>query len=111
MPLLPMRNRLSNTSCRGSFDTSAAWPSRCSPLATSVTRTTARRAERSAFKVCSTSTFTSGHLFDIDADSPAARQTHFPGRFVGHAEFQHLRFAAVDHVHGLGDDGTFDTAA
>src|SRR5262245_49679567 len=111
MPLLAMRNRFSNTLFNGSFAASADFTSRCLPLVTSVTSITAWRPERSAFNACKTSSFTSNHLFDIDADGPPAGQTYFPGRFVGHAEFEHLRLPAVDHIHGLGDHRTLDATA
>src|SRR5262245_34731586 len=111
MPLLAIRSRFSSTSFNGSFATSTAFTNRCSPLSTSVTRIATRHEARSAFNACKTLSFTSAHLFDIHADSAAARQTYFPRRLIGHAEFQHLWFSAVDHVHRLGHDCAFDTAA
>src|SRR5664280_683881 len=47
MPLFAMRRRFSSTSLSGARATSVAFASRCSPFATSVTTTTARRAARS----------------------------------------------------------------
>src|SRR5262245_17857265 len=111
MPLLAIRSRFSSTSFNGSFATSTAFTNRCSPLATSVTRIAARRADRSAFNACKTLSFTSAHLFNIYADGAATRQTYFPRRLISYAEFQHLWFSAVDHVNRLGHDCAFDTAA
>src|SRR5262245_26434686 len=117
MPLLPVRSRSLSTSFSGSRSTSAALTSRSSPLATSVTTITARRAARSAFSVLRTSSFTtvprllaSLHFLHEYADGSAAREADFPRRLVGDAELQHFWLAALDHVDGLGDDRALDAA-
>src|SRR6185369_14470873 len=111
IPLLPLRMCFSINACSGSPATSAALTSRCSPLATSVTTTAARRAARSAFNACRTSSFTSAYFLHINADGATAGQADLPGRFICDAEFEHLRFAALDHVHRFGHHGALDAAA
>src|SRR6185295_4312010 len=102
MPLLAIRRRLSRTSFKGSLATSPALTKRCSPLATSVTSTAARRAARSAFSACRTSSFTSAYFLHIDTNGAAAGQTNLPGGFICDAEFEHFRLAALDHVQRFG---------
>ena len=98
MPLLPLRICLSISSLSGSLPTSAAFTSRCSPLATSVTMTAARRAARSAFK----------RLENIEAQlsSPSRHSVRETGR-ISHRRripaFSACRFRSVDR---FGDDGT-----
>src|SRR3954469_3841186 len=113
MPLLPVRRPSRSTSFNGSRSTSSALTSRSSPLSTLVTTIAARRAARSALRAERISSFTgpSLYLFDEHADGAAARQPDLPGGLVGDAEFQHLRLAVLDHVHGLGDHGALDAAA
>src|SRR5579859_667742 len=117
MPLLPVRKRSARNSRNGSLATSAALTRRSLPLATSVTTIAARRAARSVFKVLRRSSFIVSSrlclvdLLHIDADGTAAGQPDFPGGLVGNAEFQHFRFAAVDHVECFGHHRAFDAAA
>src|SRR6185295_19958648 len=110
MPLLAIRRRLSRTVFKGSLATSPALTKRCSPLATSVTSTAARRAARSAFSACRTSIFTSAYFLDVDTDGAATGQANFPCGFVGHAKFKHLWRAAFDHVHRFSHHGALDAA-
>src|SRR5262245_13112644 len=103
MPLLPLRMCFSISSRSGSLATSAALTRRCSPVASLVTTTAARRALRSALSDLRMSSFTLLlHLLDVDADGAAAREPDLPGGLVGDAEFQRLRLAALDHVERLG---------
>src|SRR6185295_20069846 len=51
------------------------------------------------------------HLLDEHPDRAAARQADLPRSFVGDAEFQRLRLAALDHVERLSDDRALDAAA
>src|SRR5262245_33742463 len=106
-----MRSRLSRTSFKGSLATSPALISRCSPLATSVTSAVARRAVRSAFRAWRMSSFTSAYLLHIDTDGATAGQANIPGRFIGDAEFEHFRLAALDHIHCFGHHGPLNAAA
>src|SRR5262245_18400722 len=106
-----MRSRLSKISFNGSLVTAPALTSRCSPLATSVTSTTARRAARSAFSACRMSSFTSAYLLHIDTDGATAGQADLPSRFIGDAEFEHFRLAALDHIHCFGHHGPLNTAS
>src|SRR3954451_8315818 len=109
--LLPLRMRFSSVAASGSRAMSAALTRRCSPLATSVTTTTARRAARSTLRVRSRSSFKSAHLFHVDPNGAAAGQPDIPRGLVGDAELQNFRLAAVDHVDRLGDHRAFHAAA
>src|SRR5580704_6518901 len=140
MPLLPVRSRSASTARSGSLGTSAALTRRDLPLAMSVMRIAARRASRSAFRVARMSSFMANHtangewrvanrgknpfairyfairpslfhLLDEHPNGATAGQAHFPGGFVGDAEFQHLWLAALDDVERLGDHRAFDAAA
>src|SRR5262245_46591101 len=110
MPLLPLRMRLSSALASGSRAISAAFTSRCAPVATSVTTTAARRAARSVLSDVRMSSFTLVHLLHVDPDLSAAGEADLPGGLVGDAEFERLRLAALDHVDRLGHDGTLDAA-
>src|SRR5262249_16449082 len=111
IPLLAMRRRLSRTSFKGSLATSPALTNRCSPLAISVTSTAARRAARSAFSACRTSNFPSPHFLPLNPDTPTTGEAHFSGRCRGDTEFEHPRFAVLDHIHRFGHYGALDAAA
>src|SRR6516164_8184317 len=124
VPLLPMRNCLDNSARKGSAAKSLALTSRCSPVAVSVTTIAGRRAARSTLSSLSVSSFTaialipkfvrrrhSSDLLDEDADGAAAGQADIPGSLVGNTEFEHLRFAARNHVQRLGDDSAFNAPA
>src|ERR1051326_3398587 len=114
-PLLPERSRASRISCSGSAATSAALTSRCAPLSALVTTMAPRRAARSAFRSRSISrridVSCAGALLDllhIDPDGAAAREAGAPGGFVGDAELERLRLAALDHVDRLGHHVALD---
>src|SRR5579862_6071789 len=63
MPLLPVRSRSASAARSGSLGTSAALTRRDLPLATLVTRMTARRASRSALSVARMSNFMAGSFY------------------------------------------------
>src|SRR5262245_13490787 len=134
MPLLPRRMCFSITSFSGSRATSAALTSRCSPLATSVTTTAARRAVRSALRALRMSSFMADHrewrmasstrrqfaarpshpllhLLHIDPDGAATGEPDLPGGLVGDTEFERLGLAALDHVERFGHHRALDAAA
>src|SRR5215475_3472859 len=110
-PLLPLRMCLSMSAASGSRPTSAPLTRRCSPVASLVTTTTARRAARSLFSALRMSSFTSVHLFHVDPDGAAAGEPDLPGGLVGDAEFQRLGLAALDHIERLGHDRALDATA
>src|SRR5579864_2318234 len=117
MPLLPVRKRSARNARNGSLATSAALTRRSLPLATSVTTIAARRAARSVLRVLRRSSFIVSlrlcllDFLHVDPDGAAAGQADFPRGLVGDAEFQHFRFAAVDHVERFGHHGALDAAA
>src|SRR5260370_26879771 len=105
MPLLPLRMCFSMRLLSGSRAASAALTRRCSPLATSVTTTAARRAARSVLRALRMSSFTSSfHFFQIHPDGAAEVEADLPGGLVGDADFERLGLAALDHVERLGHD-------
>src|SRR6516162_581400 len=111
-PLCPLRIRLSIAWRSGSRATSAAFTSRCSPVAISVTTTAARRAARSEFNARSRSSFmASVHLLHVNPNGAAAGQADLPGGLVGDTEFERLRLAALDDVERLGHHRAFDATA
>src|SRR5215471_14281553 len=129
MPLLPLRMCFSIRLLSGSRAASAALTSRCSPLATSVTTTAARRAARSVLRALRMSSFMFApakwrianasdpvapallHLLHIDPNGAAAGEADLPGGLVGDAELERLGLAALDHVERLGDHRALDAAA
>src|SRR5438105_6742150 len=77
MPLLPMRNCFVRSARSGSAAISLAFPSRCSPLAVSVTTITGRRAARSTLTSASVSDFTTSAPFPKFVNHRSAPCTNF----------------------------------